>query len=64
MTLTGNSIFENGKLKPGTYKIQSLHTEGYVDVYESSREVCCHATQELQEGKGLVRRCPLPMARV
>ena len=64
MTRTGDSIFENGKLKAGIYKIQNLYSESYVDVYERSREVWCRATQEIQEGRGLVRRCPLPVVRV
>jgi len=57
-------IFENGKLKAGIYKIQNLYTQGYVDVHEHSREMCCRPVQELQEGRGIVRRYPLPVVRV
>jgi len=57
-------IFENGKLKAGTYKIQNLHTGGYVDIHEHSREMCCRPAQELQEGRGIVRQCPLSIVRV
>ncbi|KAF9648159.1 hypothetical protein BDM02DRAFT_3187328 [Thelephora ganbajun] len=40
-TSTDNSppIFENGKLKPGIYKIQNLQTEGYVDIHEHLKEM-------------------------
>jgi len=57
-------IFENGKLKAGIYKIQNLYTQGYVDIHEHSREVCCRPVQELQEGRGMVRRRPLPVVCV
>lgn len=61
MTLTSTnsspSIFENGKLKPGTYKIQNIYTETYLDIEVHSREVCCRPEGDLGEGRGLVRRC-------
>ena len=57
-------IFENGRLKAGTYKIQNLYTGGYVDIHEHSREMCCRPAQELQEGRGTVRRYPLPVVCV
>ena len=67
MTLTladdsSESIFENGKLKAGIYKIQNLYTECYLDIHEHSRETCC--TPTLQERRGLVRRYLPPVARV
>ena len=34
-------IFEDGKLKPGIYKIQNLRSETYLDVHQHSKEVCC-----------------------
>ena len=57
-------IFENGKLKAGTYKIQNLHSESYVDIHERSREMCCRPVHELQEGRGIVRQHPLPVVCV
>ena len=66
-TSTGNSssIFEGGRLKPGIYKIQNLYSQGYVDIYEHSREMCCRSAQDLGEGRGLVRPpYPVPVVRV
>ena len=65
-TLANNplSIFEGGKLKPGTYKIQNLSTEGYADVHEVSREVHCRLAQDIGEGRGIVRPDPLPLIHV
>jgi len=68
MTLssTGNSssILEGGKLKPGTYKIQNIYTETYVDIEVHSREMCCRPAKDLGDGKGIVRRYPLPVVRI
>ena len=49
------SIFEDGKVKPGVYKIQNLYAQTYIDIHEHSREVCCRPPQGLEQGKGLVR---------
>ena len=49
------SIFENGRLKPGIYKIQNLHSQTYLDIHEHSREMCCRPARDLEEGTGLVR---------
>ena len=50
------SIFEDGKLNPGIYKIQNLYGQTYMDIHEHSREVCCRPATVLAEGRGLV--CP------
>jgi hypothetical protein len=57
VTSTGDSpsIFKDGKLKPGIYKIQNLYTQTYIDIHEHSRQVCCRPATTLGEGKGLVR---------
>jgi len=47
------SIFKNGKLKPGIYKIQNIFTETYVDIEVHSRGVCCRPAKDLEEGRGL-----------
>jgi hypothetical protein len=52
------SIFKDGKPKPGTYQIQNLTGQTYMDVQEDSREVCCRPTTALGEGRGLVRLLP------
>ena len=49
------SIFRDGKLKPGIYKIQSLYFKTYLDINEDSREVCGRPATDLEEGSGLVR---------
>jgi hypothetical protein len=68
MTLTSTSnstsIFEDGKLKPGTYKVQNIYARTYLDVVEHSRRLCCRPAQDLEEGDGIVRRYPLPVVRV
>ena len=49
------SIFKDGRLKPGTYKIQNLHSHTYLDVEDRSKEICCRPAKALEEGGGLVR---------
>jgi len=36
-----SSIFEDGKLKPGIYKIQNLYSRTYLGIHEHSRQTCC-----------------------
>ena len=50
-----SSIFENGKLKPGIYKIQNISSDTYLDIDVPSREVCCRPKKDLEEGRGFVR---------
>jgi hypothetical protein len=70
LTMTSNSpsdpssIFEGGKLKPGTYKIQNIQTENYLDIEVHSREVCCRPARDLGDGRGIVCRCLSFFARV
>ena len=54
-----SSIFENGRLKPGIYKIRNLQTETFLDIEEYLREVCCRPAKNLEEGRGLVSQLPL-----
>jgi len=49
----GPSIFSEGKLKPGIYKIQNIYTDTYLDIEVHSREVCCRPAKDLGEGRGL-----------
>ena len=51
------SIFQDGKLKPGIYKIQNIVGQTYVDTREHTRELCGRPAAAL-EGKGLVGFCP------
>ena len=55
-TSDSSSIFENGKLKPGIYKIQNIQNRTYLDVEVHTREVCGRPTKDLEEGRGLVCR--------
>ena len=50
-----SSILQDGKLKPGIYKIWNVCTETYVDIETQSRNVCCRPARDLEEGNGLVR---------
>ena len=53
-----SSIFKDGKMKPGIYKIQNINTETYLDIEVHKREVCCRPAKDLGEGRGLVSRYP------
>ena len=58
-----SSIFENGKLKPGIYKIQNLYNDAYLDIHEhSARELHLRPAQDLREEMGLVRQYHSPVA--
>ena len=65
-TSTGDSssIFKDGKLKPGIYRVQSLFNEAFIDVQEHSRELYCRSFQDLGEERGLVRRKISPVIRI
>jgi len=46
------SIFEDGELKPGIYKIQNIYTDTFLDIHVHSREACCRPLKDLGEGRG------------
>ncbi|KAF9781773.1 hypothetical protein BJ322DRAFT_1111696 [Thelephora terrestris] len=52
-TTRTSPIFQDGKLKPGIYKIQNLYSETYLDIHRHSKQVCCRPAGDLEEGKGL-----------
>ena len=52
------SIFTDGKLEPGIYKIQNIVSQTYVDIREHTKELCCRPATVLEDGKGLVGSCP------
>ena len=54
LTNESSSVFQDGKLKSGIYKIWNIYTETYLDIEVHSRNVCCRPAQNL-EGNGLVR---------
>lgn len=51
----GYTIFEDGRLKPGLYKIQNLLSGTYLDIHEHSMEVCCRPASALEKNGGIVR---------
>ena len=53
-TSDSSSIFEDGRLKAGIYKIQNIYTETFLDIELFSRGVCCRPAKDLGEGRGLV----------
>jgi len=48
------SVFKDGKLKSGIYKIQNIFAETFIDYEVHTREMCCRPANELGEDKGLV----------
>lgn len=48
------SIFADGKLKPGTYKVQNLASDTYLEVLEPSKELCCRPGTVLAPKDALV----------
>jgi len=48
------SIFVDGKLKPGTYKVQNLAGQTYLEVEEYSKELCCRPATVLAPQDALV----------
>ena len=60
-----SSAFQDGKLKPGIYKIQNLFHDAYLDIHEHpAREMHLRPAQDLREGRGLVRRYRLLVTRI
>ena len=51
------SMFHNGKLNPGIYKIQNIVGETFVDIREYNKELCCRPESVLGE-KGQVCQSP------
>jgi len=58
-TNDSSSIFKDGKLKPGIYKIQNIYTETFLDIDVHSRDVSCRSATALGEGRGLWEIKPL-----
>ena len=54
-TSVPSSIFENGRLGSGIYKIQNLLSETYLDIHKVSLKACCRPARDLEDGGGLVR---------
>lgn len=52
------SIFKDGKLGPGIYRIQNIASQTYLEVRENTGELCCRPFA-LLDGGGLVRCSPI-----
>ena len=52
---SGSSIFQDGKLKPGIYKIQNIVSKTYVETKDHLRELCGRPSSVLEDGSGQVR---------
>ena len=63
-TNSTSSIFKDGKLKPGVYKIQNLHHQNYLDIQEDTRQLWGYPAKDLEEGRGFVSWCLLSRVRV
>lgn len=50
----GRSIFQDGKLKPGIYKIRNIVSKTYVDIKDDVRVLCGRPSTALEEGRGEV----------
>ena len=48
---TGNSIFQDGRLKPGTYKIRNIVSKTFVDIKDDLRELCGRPSTALEQGR-------------
>ena len=48
------SIFEDGKLKPGKYRVQNLSGQTFLEILEDSKELCCRPTTVLSAQDALV----------
>ena len=48
------SIFANGKLKQGKYKVQNLASHTYLEILEHSRELCCRPAKVLSQQEASV----------
>ena len=64
-TSNSSSVFQDGKVKSGIYKIYNIFHEAYLDIHEHpAREMYLRPAQDLGEGRGLVRRYHLPVTRI
>jgi len=51
-TKPASSIFQDGKVKPGVYKIQNIVSKTYVEVKDHLRELCGRPPSALEHGEG------------
>ena len=52
------SIFVDGKLKPGSYKVQNLASKTYLEVLKHSDELCCRPGTVLTPNDAVVNYWP------
>ena len=51
----GSSVFQDGQIKPGIYKIRNVESKTYVDIKDHVRELCGRPSTALEDERGLVR---------
>ena len=61
--IAGSSIFQDGKLKPGIYRIRNIVSQTYVDIKDDVHELCGRPSTVLESGRGevsLLQLCWMP----
>jgi len=56
---SSTSILQDGRIKPGIYKIKNIVSQTYVDIKDHVRELCCRPTSALGDSRGLWEILPL-----
>jgi hypothetical protein len=51
---TNRSILQDGKIRPGTYKIKNIVSQTYVDIKDHVRELCGRPASALESSRGQV----------
>lgn len=51
---TSSSILQDGRIRPGTYKIKNIVSQTYVDIKDHVREICGRPSSVLEKSRGQV----------
>ena len=51
---TSASIFQDGKIKPGVYKIMNVVSGTFVDIKDDASELCGRSSSTLGDSRGQV----------
>ena len=49
-----SAILQDGKIKPGIYKIQNIVSRTYADIKDDVRELCGRPSSDLEKSRGQV----------
>lgn len=47
---SGSSIYQDGKIKPGVYKIRNIVSKTYVNIKDDARELCGRPSRASEKG--------------